>query len=1207
MAKYGYHYIYIILIILITPSFLSAQTVLEGQIVDDATGELIPFGTVALYKNDVLLTGTETDLNGNYYVSNLEPGTYAVEASFVGYTTERQVGVIVKAGRNNKLDFRLTTGVIMDEIVIKDYKAPLIEIDNTTSGGTVTSETIRNLPTKNINQIAATTAGLSSIDGGAINIRGSRSNATDYYIDGIRVQGLIPESEIEQMQVLTGGLPASFGDVTGGVISITSKGPSAKLSGGIELESSEYLDNFGYNQFRGNLSGPLLKNKKGESVIGFRMSGQYFNREDDRPTALGVYRLSEDRIKELEADPLRLSNGVTFPAGEFITAEDMGAPLRTRPNEDQRDLDFTGKIDVRFNRNIDISLSGSYDDTRDRFTPSSSWGLLNWTNNPYSYNNGYRANFRFRHKLGKQGFKDSEKKSTKRKMFQNGSYTIQAGYEKRHARQEDFRHEDNLFRYGYLGATDRSWNPIANVVSDTSLWGGQVIFDVAGQPYAHLGYEEVEEGFTPNQEINSALSSFNDINGRPLSPLNILWSNLYSNVGQVFNNFSKSETDRYTLNVTGAFDFLPQGSQKGRHSIELGVMLEARTNRFYRIQPQELWTLARLNANRHIIGVDTTQVIGTFTDLISGGFAEFDQYQTLLAPDNNLLFYQAVRDLTGQTLNEYVNVDALNPDDLRLDMFSASELNDLNIVDYYGYDHLGNKLEGNVSYDDFFTGKDANGRRTFQVAPDQPLYGAFYIQDKFSFKDIIFRVGLRVDYYDANTKVLKDPYSLYEVETASDFFSRTGQSQPGAVGDDYAVYIEAPGSTNVIGYRLDDQWFLPNGTSVSSSGEIFGGGVVTPSIKGIAEGLDPNIQEEGFDPSFSFEDYKPQINFMPRLAFSFPISDNAGFFAHYDILVQRPNSNTVATPLDYFYFSEASRTPSSNPALRPTKTIDYEVGFQQKLSQSSAVKVSAYYKEQRDMIQNRFLANTFPVSNYDIFDNLDFATVKGFSFNYDLRRTNNLELQANYTLQFADGSGSDANSSQGINSRGVIRTLAPLSFDERHTLNVVLDYRYGDGRSYNGPRIGDLDILSNFGVNAQIRGVSGRPYTARRTVVPLGGTGFRGGINEARLPWNFAIDLQADKSFKLFNNGNSKPLYANLYVRVQNLLDMQNVIGVYSFSGDPDNDGYLESSFGLDRIQQVAANGQNVENFLAAYSWRVLASGFYTQPRRITLGLRMDF
>jgi len=466
---------------------------------------------------------------------------------------------------------------------------------------------------------------------------------------------------------------------------------------------------------------------------------------------------------------------------------------------------------------------------------------------------------------------------------------------------------------------------------------------------------------------------------------------------------------------------------------------------------------------------------------------------------------------------------------------------------------------------------------------------------------------LRVDYYDANTKVLKDPYSLYEIESASDFFARTGQEKPSAVGDDYKVYIADEGSNQVIGYRLGDQWFQPNGTAVSNGGDLFGGGVVTPALVGATEGRELNIQSPDYDPNSSFKDYDAQINFMPRIAFSFPISEDAGFFAHYDILVQRPPSNTIGTGLDYFYFADPNRTPSGNPNLKPEKTIDYEVGFQQKLSSSSAIKVSAYYKELRDMIQNRVLTNTFPVTQYDTYDNLDFGTIKGFSFNYDLRRTGNFELQANYTLQVADGSGSDANSSRGLNSRGAIRTLSALSFDERHRLNVIMDYRYGSGARYNGPRIGDIAIFENTGLNIQFTTVSGRPYTQRRTVVPFGGSGFVGGINEARLPWTTKMDLRLDKNFKLFDDGNRKPLFLNAYLRVQNVLNTKNVRTVYSVSGDPLNDGYLESTFGEDRISQVEDNGQSVDNFVDAYSWRLLDADFFTLPRRIYIGAIIEF
>ena len=226
-------------------SALYAQTSLGGKVVDD-TGEAVLFGNVALYKNGVLLSGGTTDIDGNYNLGNLDPGTYDVELSYTGFQTQRIAGVIIYAGKANKLDATLTAGVVLNEVVVVDYKVPLIEQDNTTQGGTVTSEQIRQLPTRNINAIASVTAGASSADeGDAVTIRGSRSNATDYYIDGVRVSGaLIPESEIEQLQVITGGLAAKFGDVTGGIISITTKGPSQRFSGGIEAETSKGLDPF---------------------------------------------------------------------------------------------------------------------------------------------------------------------------------------------------------------------------------------------------------------------------------------------------------------------------------------------------------------------------------------------------------------------------------------------------------------------------------------------------------------------------------------------------------------------------------------------------------------------------------------------------------------------------------------------------------------------------------------------------------------------------------------------------------------------------------------------------------------------------------------------------------------------------------------------------------------------------------------------------
>ncbi len=109
-------------LLLFSVTFLSAQTSIEGKVTDAETGEPIIFGNVALYKNDVLITGTETDLDGNYSIPNIDPGTYDVEASYIGYTAQRQAGVVIFAGKAIRLDFELGTGVILDEVVITDYE-----------------------------------------------------------------------------------------------------------------------------------------------------------------------------------------------------------------------------------------------------------------------------------------------------------------------------------------------------------------------------------------------------------------------------------------------------------------------------------------------------------------------------------------------------------------------------------------------------------------------------------------------------------------------------------------------------------------------------------------------------------------------------------------------------------------------------------------------------------------------------------------------------------------------------------------------------------------------------------------------------------------------------------------------------------------------------------------------------------------------------
>ena len=348
---------------------------------------------------------------------------------------------------------------------------------------------------------------------------------------------------------------------------------------------------------------------------------------------------------------------------------------------------------------------------------------------------------------------------------------------------------------------------------------------------------------------------------------------------------------------------------------------------------------------------------------------------------------------------------------------------------------------------------------------------------------------------------------------------------------------------------------------------------------------------------------------MPRISFSFNISDEAVFFAHYDVLTQRPTSNNRFSPIDYL-FIENNNSLISNPDLRPEKTIDYELGFQQVLTKTSSLKISAYYKEMRDMIQVRNYTGAYP-RPYSAFGNLDFGTVKGLTVGYDLRRTGNVRMNANYTLQYADGTGSTTSTALALINAGLpnLRTITPLNYDQRHRIVANIDYRYGSGDQYNGPVIGETQLFANMGLNLIANLGSGTPYTASTIATPITGEispSTEGSINGSRLPWSFNMDVNLDKNFrvKLGSEGDkAKEINMNLYLWIGNILNTQNISSVYRFTGVSDDDGYLAAA----QYQPLINSQNNPDAFRNYYSMYVDNPFNLGLPRTIRLGLKFDF
>ena len=1267
----------------ISANVLLAQTGdISGKIKDEK-GEGIPFATVSVVQNGAVVKGVQTDFDGNYTLKPLTPGKYDVKFSYVGYQPTLRTGVVVSTDKSTYLDIQLKpTDDVLAEVQVIEYKVPLIDAGKTTSGNTISQEEIAKLPTRDIQSIASTTSGAYQSDEGAgINIKGGRSDGTAIYIDGVRVRGnvSVPASAIGSLTVITGGIPAKYGDQTGGAISVTTRGPSNKFNGGLELVSSEFMDAYGYNLVSANLTGPIYTNKKtNRTIAGFFLSGEFERYRDQSPSAVGTWKVKDEVFNRIQQNPIvknPVQEGFIF-SSESLTKDDLEL-VKSRPNVANNQYRAIGKLDLKPSEAINITIGGNYNYEKfhqwiDRYS------LLNYENNPLFVNQTYRGFIRFTHNIG-QG-KDQDKTDKKSSVIQNAYYTIQADYEKFRMRYGDDSHLENYFDYGYIGDFDIVRKPTYDFTSSRNvidangnqrtLTGWQQKGDQSDSIYFTpsdvnaLGaqftttYFDLVDGQSPVglfDNLNSIQSNRGLINGNR----SLLAHSVWFNSGRQFNGAGRIDNDQYTVKLDGAFDILKPGSEsRNKHSIEFGFQFEQRQERTYSINPLELWTLMRQLTNSHITQFDVNStnplvsINGQVYEYNDPNRPAFGFNDTILAPrivslDQQKFFDRNLRNKLGldPNGNDFINIDALDPSTFSLSMFAPDELlnpNNGSFVNYYGFDYLGNKSTSNASFNDYFTKKDANGNLKREILPYQPIYIAGYIQDKFQFKDLNITLGVRVERFDANQKVMRDPYSLFQIQTAEEFASKpehVGYQRPAGIGADYKVYVDDNTASNpqVVGYRDGDNWYNAQGNQISSGAQVARAsstGKITPMFTDknvVAAGEGALIRDaDKFNPDGSFVDYKPQVNVNPRLQFSFSLTDKALFYAHYDVLTQRPQSGQVnsgipsignfADPFEFLWWDNISNGRlMSNPNLRPEKTIDFALGFRQKVSNTSAIAIGAFYREMKDQIQVKRVNFTYPgVSQaYITQGNIDFGTSKGFTFDFDLRRTGNLTMKLNYTLQFAEGTGSNNQSGLGNASNPdgtLIRNINALSYDSRHMINATVDWSYGQGSDYNGPYIGKQQIFSNAGINFVFMARSGTPYTKQEFATPtaLSGVPNRavtiGAVNGARLPWQFRLNTKINKSFnvnvgKKVEGKEQRTMNIDIYMIVQNLFNTKNINNIYRYTGNPTDDGYLGSAQGKLDI----SNRAYPESFKDLYRAYVNYPTNYTKPRNIRLGLIVGF
>lgn len=286
---------------------------IKGQVTDKETGETLP-GVNIIIRGSSL--GAASDLDGNYTISNIRPGEYSIEISYIGYERQLITGVAVEAGRESRLDIKLGMQVLSaDEEIVVIGEKPIFDVEKSNSSITVSKSQIEAAPVQRVEQVVALQAGVTR-DPTGLYIKGGRAYETGYVVDGVSAQdplagtgfGLdLGSNSLASVEVITGGVGAEYGDVTSGVVAVKTQDGGEKFSGFV----SHKRDNLGSNNmdnqanffsdiYEFNFGGPSLIFEKLLKGVGIDLPGTLSFFTSGQFTA-------SDEFTKISADQVRTS------------------------------------------------------------------------------------------------------------------------------------------------------------------------------------------------------------------------------------------------------------------------------------------------------------------------------------------------------------------------------------------------------------------------------------------------------------------------------------------------------------------------------------------------------------------------------------------------------------------------------------------------------------------------------------------------------------------------------------------------------------------------------------------------------------------------------------------------------------------------------------------------------------------------------------
>lgn len=260
-------------------SYSQVRGSIEGTVVDEY-GDPLP-GVVVKAEAEALIQPRyyTTDANGYFRLIEMPPGSdYTVEFRMMGFQTVIRTGIDVRVNRVTRVDIELKEVAFEEQVVITGA-APVLDTSSSSSGVNLDRDFTERLPGADNYQSALTVQG-GTTGSGNVRVRGGQRTSNVYMFDGVDVTDPVTGTfganlnadAVAETEIMTGGMPAEFGRVSGGVINVVTKSGGNDFSGSLRLKyydpswelSSDYYDELGgSSRFEPTvaLGGPIIRDK----------------------------------------------------------------------------------------------------------------------------------------------------------------------------------------------------------------------------------------------------------------------------------------------------------------------------------------------------------------------------------------------------------------------------------------------------------------------------------------------------------------------------------------------------------------------------------------------------------------------------------------------------------------------------------------------------------------------------------------------------------------------------------------------------------------------------------------------------------------------------------------------------------------------------------------------------------------------------------